>query len=124
VPITALDLYLPKVAERFWPVLIELEQLILGLSPQVEERTSYGGPFFYYQQKMFCYLGVMKGEEQVTLGICNGASLSNAQGLLTGGGKVVRHLKIALEGPLPEPTAAILRESLDRLEVAYQMRAR
>jgi hypothetical protein len=69
-------------------------------------------------------LGVMKGEEQVTLGICNGAFLSNAQGLLTGGGKVVRHLKIALEGPLPEPTAAILRESLDRLEVAYQMRAR
>jgi hypothetical protein len=124
LPVTALDLYLPKVAERFWPCLIELEQLILGLSPHIEERTSYGGPFFYYQQKMFCYLSVMKGEERVTLGICNGAFLSNAQGLLMGEGKVVRHLKIEPASPLPAPTAAILRESLDRLEVIYQMRTR
>jgi hypothetical protein len=126
LPLTAVDNYLPKVAEHFWETLIGLEQLILSLSPQVEERTSYGTPFFYYDRKMFCYLTVIKGEDCVTLGICNGAFLADPAGLLAAGEgkKMIRHLKVPDSAFAPEPIAELLRTSMARLDTVYQMRTR
>jgi hypothetical protein len=120
--LSALDSYLPKVAEHFWEPLINLEQLILSISPQVEERTSYGTPFFYYQGKMYCYLTILKGEDQVTLGICNGRFLADQSDLLTGTGKFIRHIKVLSDGPPMDKIAEVLRSSAALLELKYQMR--
>ncbi|MCU0451929.1 MAG: DUF1801 domain-containing protein [Bernardetiaceae bacterium] len=119
---TPCDEYLPKISEELREPLLELEGLILSISPLVEQRKSWGTPFFYLDGKMYCFLTVIKGENVLTLGICNGRFLVENQALLTGIGKAVRHLKVP-PGPVdPAPVLAVLRESAALLATFYQMR--
>ena len=67
-----------------------LRSIILDTDPHLQERLSYGVPYFFHHRRI-CFLwptslvpcGFTKPvEEKVTLGLCYGNLLSNEQGLL------------------------------------------
>ena len=57
----------------------------------VEEPIKYGIPFYSYYGRL-CFLNL--GDGAVALGWCQGAFLTNTQGLLEGVGKEVRGVRI------------------------------
>lgn len=61
-----------------------LRHLILDVAPAVDEKISYGVPFFSYHGPL-CYLNPVPGA--VDLGFVRGAELSNEQGILQGKGR-------------------------------------
>jgi uncharacterized protein YdhG (YjbR/CyaY superfamily) len=71
-------------------ILKRLRSIILDTDPHLQERVSYGVPYFFHHRRI-CFLwpaslipcGYSKPvEEKVTLGLCYGNLLSNDQGLL------------------------------------------
>ena len=72
-------------------VLNALRILILQAGPYIEETIKYNIPFYSYQGRL-CFLNTRGGA--IELGLCQGAFLSNKQGLLVGEGKEVRHVRI------------------------------
>lgn len=69
-----------------------LRSLILETEPRLQEKLSYGVPYFFHHRRI-CFLwpsSCIPGSEsrpvpvhgEVTLGLCYGNLLSNAQGLL------------------------------------------
>jgi hypothetical protein len=71
-------------------ILKRLRSIILDTDPHVQERISFGVPYYYHNRRI-CFLwptslipcGYSKPvEEKVTLGLCYGNLLSNEQGLL------------------------------------------
>ena len=74
-------------------------ELILRCSPAITESIKYGIPFYTYRRSL-CYLNPTKGG--VNIGFARGAELSNANGILTGIGKQVRHIYLAHGKEIPE----------------------
>src|SRR5688572_4052413 len=71
-------------------ILKRLRSIILDTDPHLQERLSYGVPYFFHHRRI-CYLWptslipcayAKPVEEKVTLGMCYGNLLSNDQGLL------------------------------------------
>ncbi len=60
-----------------------LRQLALGSAVGVQEKMSYGMPFYYLSSRRFCYLWVHKATGMPYMGIVNGASI-DFPGLVTG----------------------------------------
>ena len=60
-------------------VLQQVRALLLDAAPGVEEKMSYGVPFYFYFGR-FCYLNANK--QGAYLGFTTALQLSNAQGLL------------------------------------------
>ena len=73
-----------------------LRNRIVESMPYCDEKVTYDIPFFYYKRRM-CYLYLSKKKKDVVLlGFCQGAQLSNEQGLLVGNGKVIRVIEFDL----------------------------
>lgn len=72
-------------------LLSALRTIIFQTALHVEESVKYGIPFYSYHGRL-CFLNPR--HETVTLGLCKGAFLANAQGLLEGEGKEVRHITV------------------------------
>lgn len=73
-------------------VLRHLRSLILNLDPRLQEKLSYGVPYYFHHRRICflwpnsaqpCYMNLKEPpEEKITLGLCYGNLLSNVQGLL------------------------------------------
>lgn len=70
-----------------------LRTLILETDPRLQEKLSYGVPYFYHNRRI-CFLWPAslvppcnKPKHQVTLGLCYGTLLSDEQGLLDKGNR-------------------------------------
>jgi hypothetical protein len=92
------------------PIFTQLRQLILDELPYIREYMAYQIPF-YSGYRRICYLNNRQGVVEV--GLCQGAFLSNKQGLLTGYGKEVRHIRVhGLAGIKQLEIRAILQEAM------------
>lgn len=101
--------YISQQPVNFQVIFNTLRQLILKESPYIEEFIQYKIPFYAYYGRL-CYLNNRQGI--VELGLCQGAFLSNKQGLLVGTGKQVRHIQF-------NPLAAInLKKTREVLQEA------
>lgn len=90
-------------------ILDALRTIILQTAPHLEESMQYGLPFYSYHGRL-CFLNLRN--ETIILGLCKGAFLANAQGLLEGEGKEVRHVKIkSLTDIHPEALQMLLQEA-------------
>lgn len=52
--------------------MLALRALILRFDPDITEQWKYGMPFYYYNNKMFCYLWIHKKYKQPYIGIVEG----------------------------------------------------
>jgi hypothetical protein len=76
-------------------IVKQLRDLIFEAEPRIQEKLSYRVPYYFLRRRI-CFLwpeSVMPGRTHkrkiptVTLGLCYGSSLSNAEGLLISGGR-------------------------------------
>lgn len=88
-------------------IVTRLRSLILDIDPRIQEKLSYGVPYFYHHRRI-CFLwpaSIPWGAKsniatKVDFGFCYGNLLSNEQGLLLAEGRrqvYVIHLSSALD---------------------------
>jgi hypothetical protein len=88
-----------------------------GCGPDVRELLHDGHPVACVEDAAFCYVDAFAAH--VNIGFFQGASLKDPAGLLEGGGKRMRHVKLRWAGPVDEAALGAL------IEAAYRdMRAR
>ncbi|MBN2026869.1 MAG: DUF1801 domain-containing protein [Actinobacteria bacterium] len=91
-------------------IITSLRELVLGAFPQSEEKIKYGGLVFIVDNRLFC--GVFPRKDHVSMEFDNGALMSDPHGLLEGGGKHRRHLKLSrLEDIEDKKAGYYLRQS-------------
>ena len=97
----------PQQTDNFFeaiedPALQELalavRHIIKQTLPQVEEGIKWAVPFYMYQGNL-CYIQVRR--QNLELGFYRGVHLSNANGLLRGDGKLVKHIIFSPEEDIP-----------------------
>jgi hypothetical protein len=71
--------------------LLELRKLILSVAPDAVEEIKWSRPCYRNARGMFCYLH--STQSHATLGFQKGSALKDADHLLEGGGKDMRHIK-------------------------------
>ena len=87
-----------------------LRALILENAPDATETIKWNQPCFS-QKRLFCYL--QRAKTHVTLGFQYGARLDDPQSLLTGDGKLMRHINFATEDHINEAACkALIGEAL------------
>lgn len=69
---TALDDFYLRHEEPIKGALLAVKEFILKQDENITSEWKYGMPFFYYKQKMFCYLWVHKKYKQPYIGIVEG----------------------------------------------------
>ncbi len=75
-----------------------LREIILGTDASIAEEVKYGGLLFSAGEP-FC--GVFSHAHHVSLEFGSGASLPDRQGVLEGGGRFRRHIKLASLEDIP-----------------------
>jgi hypothetical protein len=107
----AVSLFIAEQPENNLAILSRLQQLILASAPQLEEKLSYGIPFFYYLGRL-CYLNTHR--HGVDIGFCRGFELSNEQELLEARDRVeVKTITYQSPDAIAEsPLREILQEAL------------
>ena len=68
--------YLDK-PEPLQGCLIALKEFILGLDKNIAPHWKYGMPFFYYKEKMFCYLWTDKKTKSPYIGVVKGSEIDH-----------------------------------------------
>ncbi len=91
------DAWFQQLPEDQQPLLKELRQLILSTNSNFEEAIKWGQPC-YSRTSLVCYLNGFKS--YVVLGFQKGAHLEDADGLLEGNGKDLRHIKVRAAGDI------------------------
>ncbi|MGI9405246.1 MAG: DUF1801 domain-containing protein [Hyphomicrobiaceae bacterium] len=97
------------------PMLADLRDIVLSTGPDFVEEIKWGGPC-YTRNALVCYIRAAKGH--VTLGFYKGAELDDPDGLLEGGGKVLRHVKVTLGDKVPKRALVTLVKAAVRLDGA------
>lgn len=72
-------------------ILTELRALVRANAPHLEEAVKWSAPWYVGNQNVI-YLACHKN--YAVFGVCNGAHLDNADGLIEGIGKDMRHIKV------------------------------
>jgi len=72
-----IDNYFLQKEEPFKSCLQFLRQHILQFDAHITERWLYGMPFFYYNNKRFCYLWIHKKLRMPYLGIVDGNKIND-----------------------------------------------
>jgi len=74
-----LDNFYLKYQEPIRSCLLTLKEIILKQNSLLSSEWKYGMPFFYFNQKMFCYLWVHKKYKQPYIGIIEGYKLNHPE---------------------------------------------
>ncbi len=86
------EAYILGQDEPFRSILLQLQSLIEGQVPGISLKYKYRIPFYYLNEKPFCYLN--QSGTYVDLGFVNGSKLVRHLDLMEGRGrKVVRSLR-------------------------------
>ncbi len=67
-----LDSFYVKHEEPILSTLLALKEIILSQDNEIVPAWKYGMPFFYYKNKMLCYLWVHKKYKQPYIGVVEG----------------------------------------------------
>lgn len=95
----SVDAYINTQPDWAQVLLKRLRGLVRTTVPQAEESVKYTYPFFTYHG-LFCFLSAKK--EHVVLALCQGASLPDTFGIMTGDQKLIRHIEISPRDTFPE----------------------
>ncbi len=76
-----------------------LRTLVVEAEPDIEESLKWGSPSFVKDGGLRMYIADQK--KYMHLGFYNGAKLTNADGLVEGTGKNLRHIKVRSIGDPP-----------------------
>ena len=88
-----------------------LRSLVLDAEPGVDESLKWGNPAFVKDGGMRIYVADQRN--YMHLGFYNGAKLTNADGLVEGTGKNMRHIKVrAVDDPPVDSLRVHVAESL------------
>lgn len=98
-----IDDYFLKNKEPVRGCLNFLRGYILNLGPEVSESWRYGMPFYYYKDKMFCYLWTHKKLKLPYIGFVDGKLMEHPDLLLENRAKM-KILLIDPFGDLPVET--------------------
>ena len=91
-------------------VLREVRDMVLMIAPDCEEKIMYGGLIYATPGRMFC--GLFLRKQHVSLEFDRGDLMTDRDGLLEGGGKFRRHLKIRSQEEIATKRAeAFVRQS-------------
>lgn len=110
----------PESADNYYERITndELRELALATRfiikrtlPKVEECIKWDLPFYSLNGNL-CYINLRKGKRTVELGFYRGVHLSNANGLLQGDGKLIKHVILNPNEDVPvEGIKEILHEA-------------
>lgn len=95
------DDWLEGVEPQLRPLAVGLRRMFLEAEPRLRESIKWGNPCFEKKLRVF-YLA-SQGDRYMTLGLWQGALLTNPEGLIEGTGKRMRHVKIRGEEELRDP---------------------
>ncbi len=99
---TAVERYIFDALPEHQKILFAVRELILSMSPKIEEKFSYKVPFYSYHNAL-CYLSVSK--KQVYMGFVQGSKLVDESGLLTQGDrKLIAIITFENNKPIPFET--------------------
>lgn len=117
------ELFIAEIADEQIQVTTQVaHDFILDLLPHAQASIKYDIPF-YSIHKNICYLNPQK--DHLVLGFYAGVHLSNAQGILQGDGKQVRHIYLYTpEDVLREAVAEVLLEAATYDEWKYGKKSR
>lgn len=87
--------------------LIQLRQLIINHAPEVEERLSYGMPFYYFGKKRLVYLWFHKKLQLPYIGFVDGRLLNSPY--------LMREKRSRMAIMLIDPEKEILQENIAEL---------
>ncbi len=88
----AIDRWLETLSGELAAIASEWFEVMRGCGPDVRELMHDGYPTVCVQDAPFAYVGAFKSH--VNVGFFHGASLTDPEGLLEGGGKYMRHVKL------------------------------
>jgi hypothetical protein len=88
----AIDLWLEAQSGELASIASEWFEVMRGCGPNIRELMHDGYPTVCVQDAPFAYVGIFRSH--VNLGFFHGASLPDSGGLLEGGGKYMRHVKL------------------------------
>lgn len=83
-----LDNYYLSLPEAEQNCLLFARKFLLGLSSEITEHYKYGGPFFHYRGKQFCYLAYSRTRRKTYAGFIYGNSLKHPKLLSEGRSQV------------------------------------
>ena len=95
----SVDAYVDSRPDWARELLMRLRELVRTTVPQAEECVKYTVPFYTYHG-LFCFLSAKR--DHVVLALCEGASLPDPFGLLTGDQKQLRHIEVSPRDTFPE----------------------
>ena len=80
---------------------LALRSIVLRFDNQIDERLSYGVPFYYYKNKPFCYFWKEKKTNQPYIGMARGHLLDHPM-LFQGDRKKMKVIRLNLEEDIPK----------------------
>jgi len=98
----------PESADNYFEQITDSELLELALAvrnlikrtlPDVGECIKWDLPFYTYHGNL-CYINIRKGKLEI--GFYRGVYLANSNGLLSGNGKLIRHIVLAPYTDIPQ----------------------
>jgi len=95
-----IDGFFAKQPPETRSILDELRKLIEAAAPEARSSLKWGMPFFMIGDNMMCALGGHKAHVNLILPGPPG-TYGDPDGLLEGGGKTGKHLKVGSQGDLP-----------------------
>jgi hypothetical protein len=98
-----IDAYIAGLEAWQAEVATSVREIVRGAAPEAKEGIKWSQPV-WETNGPFCYLKAWKNS--VNLGFWRGVELEDAQGLLEGSGKTMRHVKLASIDDIEEDALA------------------
>jgi len=109
------EAYILQQPEPFKSILLHLQLLIENAFPDVELKYKYKIPFYYINEKPFCYLNSVVKKGYVDVGFWASTHLKYNENLVSDGRKVVKSLRYRTINKIDETVL------LSVLEEAYKV---
>ena len=107
-----LDQWLEGCSQEHREIAQAIRELVLETDPELTESIKWGNPCYEKKSGRVVYIASMV-DRYVTLGLWNGANLTDPKGLIEGTGAKMRHVKVrSLEEIDREQFAAWIRETV------------
>ena len=107
---SAVARYIAELPDEIGRIASRVRRIVLGAAAGITEELKWGTPWFSKNGRL-CYL--MANQEHVTFGFAKGSSLKDADHILEGTGKSMRHVKLRTVADLrPRRFAQWVREAI------------
>ena len=110
----SIDQFFLNREEPLKSYFLALRSIVLKFDDQLDERLSYGVPFYYYKNKPFCYFWKDKKSNEPYIGMARG-HLLNHKMLYQGDRKKMKVIPLALDKDIPIKLIYEIFEEAQRL---------